>query len=842
MEKFLVGIKERNKMLSFKGKTFVKPSGIVETAKYVLVGEQPYKNEVRYGRPFAGPSGQVLDECFRAVGIVRNECYITNVIKDMDEPLAKYIYINNQGIVSKVSDKAKEYIASLGSEIRKAKSSTIVAIGNVAVYALCGLTKPAVTKRRGSVLESTLVPNKNIIPIIHPSTVVRPKNQYLNKLLIQFDLKRVREITEEGYKPEEYTLILNPSFNDTLLYLNKVKKGGLNGDTVDFDIEIFNQNVSCISFSHVSKEAISIPFLSPKGDHFTVEQEKYVWALIAGILEDIRIKKRGQNVSFDSHFLLRRYGIKARPLDDTMVAQRIIMQDYPIGLDFITSIWTKHPYYKDEGKAWKTGIFNWNIEWGYNAKDSLMCQESAPKQMVELVKQDNVETYERQVKMIEPLVYMQERGVKVDVEGMKKAYIRLEKEVDELREELNEMAGRDLNPNSNKQLVEYFYGRSGYGHKAYKSRKTGHSTVDNNAMKRLIRKGFGEAKLIQIIRKKRKQASTYLNPEKIDNDGRIRCSYNPVGTKFSRISSSKNIFGTGMNMQNIPDELLKYFIVDDGYIYYSPDLSQAENRIVAYVGDVIPMIEAFEGGKDVHRLTAGLIFNKKPDEISSEPNSSTLGDGTHSERFWGKKSNHGLNYDLGYKSFAFENEIPERDGRLLVDRYHHIYPGVRNTFHAYIRRCLRENRTITNLMGRHTRFLGEWGDKLFKEGYSCIPQGTVGDVINERGVEYIYYDQENFKPVELLTQIHDSIGFQIRIDTPWIEHARILLQIKKSLETPLSFRGREFVIPVDLMVGFSMSKQEGKELKGSDFSTDKYVLATKLEMIHKELSVKKNTK
>jgi len=824
-------------MISFKGKTFVKPSGVVDSAKYLMVGEQPARNEVRLGRPFVGPSGSILDECLRAVGIMRSECYITNVIKDMDEHLSKYIYINNQGVVSRVSKKGEEYISLLKSELVKSKSKTIVAIGNIAVYALCGLDKPLVTKRRGSVLESTLVPNKHVIPIIHPATVIPPKNQYLNKLLIQFDLKRYKEISDDGYEPEEQYLITNPSHNDCLVYLNKIKERGLDGTTIDFDIELFNEQVSCISFSYKEKEAICIPFISSNGDHFTIEQERSIWLRIGKILEDERIKKRGQNVSFDAHFLLRRYGIKARPLDDTMVAQKIIMPDYPIGLDFITSIWTKHPYYKDEGKAWKTGIFDWDVEWGYNAKDSLMCQESFPKQHIELVKQDNVETYERQRRMIEPLVYMQERGIKVDVEGMKKAYEESEKKVVELREELNKIAGRDLNPNSYPQLREYFYGKSGYKHKAYKSRKTGSDTTDNDAMKRLARKGFKEAKLIQMIRKERKQSSTYLNPEKIDNDGRIRCSYNPVGTKFSRISSSKNIFGTGMNMQNWPHMLLKYLIADDGYLYYSWDLSQAENRIVAYVGDVIPMIEAFEGGEDVHRLTAGLIFGKRADEISDEDGSSSLGDGTHSERFWGKKANHGLNYDLGYKSFAFDYEIPERDGKNIVDSYHRVYPGVRNTFHAYIRRCLRENRTITNLMGRHTRFLGEWGDKLFKEGYSCIPQGTVGDVINERGVEFIYYDQKRFSGIELLTQIHDSIGFQISISIPWEEHARMLLKIKESLETPLLFRGQEFVIPADLMIGLSMSKEEGVELKGSDFPSTTQELATKLADIAKELNV-----
>lgn len=49
---------------------------------------------------------------------------------------------------------------------------------------------------------------------------------------------------------------------------------------------------------------------------------------------------------------------------------------------------------------------------------------------------------------------------------------------------------------------------------------------------------------------------------------------------------------------------------DPGYVYYSYDLSQAENRIVGYVGNIPEMIDAFESGKDVHRLTASLVFKK----------------------------------------------------------------------------------------------------------------------------------------------------------------------------------------------------------------------------------------
>jgi DNA polymerase I-like protein with 3'-5' exonuclease and polymerase domains len=82
----------------------------------------------------------------------------------------------------------------------------------------------------------------------------------------------------------------------------------------------------------------------------TAEQEMQTWLAIAQILEDPRITKIGQNIIFDASFLLRKYGIKTRNVQDTMIQTGILTPDFPKGLDFITSVYTKEPYYKDIGK------------------------------------------------------------------------------------------------------------------------------------------------------------------------------------------------------------------------------------------------------------------------------------------------------------------------------------------------------------------------------------------------------------------------------------------------------------------------------------------------------------
>ena len=121
---------------------------------------------------------------------------------------------------------------------------------------------------------------------------------------------------------------------------------------------------------------------------------------------------------------------------------------------------------------------------------------------------------------------------------------------------------------------------------------------------------------------------------------------------------------------------------------------------------------------------------------------------------------------------------------------------------------------------------------MFKKGYSCIPQGTVGDMVNQRGLNYIYYNQQWFEPVRLMLQVHDSIGFQLPLSIGWLEHARILLQIKQSLETPLSIHGREFVIPADISMGYSLYKGDMREIKGQDCPTVAGDMAKLLEELN----------
>jgi hypothetical protein len=106
-----------------------------------------------------------------------------------------------------------------------------------------------------------------------------------------------------------------------------------------------------------------------------------------------------------------------------------------------------------------------------------------------------------------------------------------------------------------------------------------------------------------------------------------------------------------------------------------------------------------------------------------------------------------------------------------------------------------------------------WGDALFKEAYSYIPQSTVAEMMNQWGFRYIYERQDLFKEVELLNTIHDSVIFQIPRAAGWHYIADVILAAKRNLEQPLTVGGMTFNVPVDTKVGYNLDEDQMLELK-----------------------------
>jgi len=440
---------------------------------------------------------------------------------------------------------------------------------------------------------------------------------------------------------------------------------------------------------------------------------------------------------------------------------------------------------------------------------------------------------------------MMTRGIKVDHDRLAGVKKDVDRQMLALEEQISEKCGRWVNPNSPKDCKAYFYIEKGIPPYTKYVKNTGKSTitVDDKALQRIARgtsarKGLFEAKLMQDYRRLRKLKGTYLDIV-FDKDSRMRCSYNPRGTKFGRLSSSKTVFGTGMNMQNLPEAFLGFLVSDDGMIFIELDLRQAEWVVVAYDSGDASMINAVEEGLDVHIYTASQMFGipidiiqfedkilghiSDPEEIGKkrllikelDPYRDNWMPRTMSMRQCGKKSNHGLDYDERKKTFALTNEITEREAQVIIEFYHRIYPGIRRWYER-IQTQLGTDRTLINCFGRKCRFLDRWNDDLFKAAYSFNPQSTVGETVNRGMVDIYNSKSSSLAAWEILRQVHDSINFQAPDSNPkilaeGIKHAAMYL-------SPTLFAGgREFKIAIDLKIGYSLDKMQ--EIPITDMDT-----------------------
>lgn len=460
----------------------------------------------------------------------------------------------------------------------------------------------------------------------------------------------------------------------------------------------------------------------------------------------------------------------------------------------------------------------------YNGLDCCITYEVASQTLAQTQKQGFQPTYDMTMRLYPPLMYMMTKGVRVDFDRLNQTKISVQRQIDEAQEELNKLAGRPLNANSPKQLREYFYVEKGV--KPYV--RNGSISTDDRAMQHLSkptgqRPGFREASLIQRIRSLRKLKGTYLDIQ-FDSDGRLRCSYNARGTKFGRLSSSKTTTGTGMNMQNLPEEFQQFLIADPGYVMIDLDKAQAEWVVVAYDGGDEQMIKVIEEGLDPHAYTAHLMFGVDIPTIKAE--AKAIGHSTDpdyiraireeqfpellnlpfiirnmSMRQAGKKSNHSLNYDESAVEFALQNEMLEADARKVWNLYHSAYPGV-HRMHEKVKAKLSHDRTLENCFGRRIKLMDGWSRDLWKSAYSAIPQSTVVDLINQAMCDIYEDTRPGMREIELLMQVHDSIRFQYPLsqlhNLPWV-----LEECYRYLDPTMEYSGREFHIGTDMKLGFN---------------------------------------
>jgi len=747
-------------------------------AKIMIIGEAPGTEEEKHGQPFVGTAGRLLDNCLSRAGLRRNEIYITNVVK-VRPPGNKIERLYEIGI------KTEDYIKELQEEINEVNPNVIIPLGNLALRIVMGNSFNSITKYRGSIFklsegEGGIKADRDykIIPSIHPALALR---QYDFVHLLSFDLQRIRkesEFPEVQRKERNYKFGMT-NFQDYITELDMMQE---EGEYISLDLETFRSAkvIRCIGLGHREDYALCIPLLNKMTPVWSETEENEIWRRVVKLLATKKVI--AQNANFELTQMEEFTQSSMNIWMDTMRAHALLYPEFPHGLDFLGSVYTDIPYWKEDGKTTKDDSDDSKL-WEYNCNDVAATFEIAMELWEEL-KETKMEefyfSYDHQ--LMYSLWRMEMRGVKIDLDLLKEVSIEINNREEELSKEVDEITG-GVNINSPKQLTEYLYNKLKLP-KQY-DRKSGRLSSGKDIIEKLaVKHHKPELKKILELRNIRKLKSTYVDI-KMDKDFRMRTSYGL--TVSGRLSSRKNIFGSGMNLQNIPPSSRKIFVPDEGKVLDAADLKQAEAMAVAWESGDEGLKNVFNEGGDIHSSIARLIFN------TVTP--------TKEQRSLAKRVVHGTNYCMGINTLAMFCEIPVSQAKIVQGEYFKLFPMVK-AWHHKIEGELNSTRQLMTPMGRKRTFFGRWGDPIKREAISYIPQSTVADYIN---AAFVRLDHALPKGAELLIQVHDEVVVQRYPE----QEKEVHDTLRRVVERPVIVGGDYLTIPLDIETGSNWSECKG---------------------------------
>ena len=364
----------------FEGTPVASDFPIGGKSKIAFLGEAPGADEEGMGKVFVGTSGQLLNELEKHAGIERKRCYHGNVFshRPPDNKLAPWCV--SQAEAKGLSEGTHpwypwlmtglapgQYVRPerLGAELERVKAeiesvkpNIVVTLGNTAAWAMLRQTR--VTKIRGTVCESVLIPGLKVLPTLHPAYILR---QWDMKIVMIADLMKAKiESQYPEIRAPDREIWLEPTLEDLPRWWLAYYKPG---DTLTFDIETRKGYITCISFSTNAGNGISIPMVDsrkPRGAYWpTPEADLKAMEFIREKLENPSIPKSAQNGLYDIQWLWDRWHIQVLNFEhDTMLLHHALQPELPKGLDFLGSIYTNE-------RAWKT--------WGPRGQDHTKREE-----------------------------------------------------------------------------------------------------------------------------------------------------------------------------------------------------------------------------------------------------------------------------------------------------------------------------------------------------------------------------------------------------------------------------------------------------------------------------------
>ena len=369
-----------------------------------------------------------------------------------------------------------------------------------------------------------------------------------------------------------------------------------------------------------------------------------------------------------------------------------------------------------------------------------------------------------------PLLYRMERaGMRVDTEVLAELSRNLGEQLGTLTGRICQMAGREFNINSPKQVAECFEALN-----IVSGRKTSTGRVSTSkAVLEELALTHELPRLIIEYRELEKLKSVYTDalPHQVAADGRVHGQLNQTVAATGRLSSSDP------NLQNIPirtelgRQIRRAFVAEKGNKLISADYSQLELRLLAHITRDEVMLDAFQKGEDIHNRTSRLVFGAQTESELKEA------------RRFSKIVNFAIAYAIEPWGLSQRVGISRQEARKVIDDYYDTYKGVRR-YMEEIPIQAREQGFVRSLYGR-VRPLPGINDRngnirraAEREAINMPIQGTASDIVKMAMLRADEAFQRENLQARMLMQVHD----ELLVECAAPDAARVAATLKREME------------------------------------------------------------
>lgn len=528
-------------------------------------------------------------------------------------------------------------------------------------------------------------------------------------------------------------------------------------DTETTGIDPITAELVGMSFSFAENQAFYVPVPANREEALTIVN------IFKPAFENPDSLKIGQNIKYDL-IMLANYGVSLKgKMFDTMIAHYVLQPELRHGMDYLAEIYLKYETIKIEELIGAKGKKQGNMrDLAPEAVYKYACEDADVTLKLKQVLENELEKNgvkklfeEIEMPLVPVLAYMERNGVRIDTDALKETSRHFTARMNQIEEEVHQLAGMEFNIASPKQVGEVLFDRLKIVEKAKKT-KTGQYVTSEEVLESLRGKHEIVGKILEH-RGLKKLLGTYIDalPQLINPaTGRIHTSFNQTVTATGRLSSSNP------NLQNIPirnedgKEIRKAFIPDEGCEFFSADYSQIELRIMAHLSNDPHMIEAFQKDQDIHAATAAKIYKVKLEEVTRE------------QRSKAKTANFGIIYGISVFGLAERLNVDRKEAKALIDGYFENYPNVK----AYMDQSIQEAREkgYIETIFKRKRYLPDINSKnAVVRGYAernainAPIQGSAADIIKVAMIRIYQRFQEEGIHSKMILQVHDELNFSV---------------------------------------------------------------------------------